>query len=104
MAGTQSGELPLLSVFRHAPIAFEDDMRRDIAADGGERIDPASDPDHRAGIEHGIASDLHTVAQDRAQLGQPRRNRPPVRSDANFGAIAFDIGCDRSRAKVRTMA
>jgi hypothetical protein len=74
------------------------------AAPVGGRINDGAAADDAARVEHGVAADFCTVAQQRAELPQARVEKFAVHFDGDIARQRFDVGKNHARAEVRLVA
>lgn len=78
--------------------------RRQVAAEIHAGHDQRARPEQRAGIEHGIATDLGPVAEDGAELPQPGADHAGVGADGDLALVEPEVGADHARPEVRAIA
>src|ERR1017187_2528576 len=88
-----NGDLVLLA-------EFDDAVGGTDAAPENVRIEDGIAADDRARIQHGIAADIAAVADDRAELAQPRVDIVAV-FDGDVALDRFDVRENRARAEMR---
>ena len=67
------------------------------------RINHAIAADDRAGIDHCVAADLRSIADDRAEFSQAGRNVAIGCYDRDFGVIELHVRENHARAEMRVM-
>ena len=83
---------------------FEDAAVGQHAAEVRSRVNDAIAAQHASGIDDGVASHLRPVADDGAELGQPRRNISFLRGHRDLAVIELHVGENHPGAEVRLVS